>query len=289
MKIIRSTKCSLKFCTKLKRTQSSKRMNVSSTIANLQDSKTNEFDAWLHLASLGNKTIIDLPINYHKHFNQLNNKGKRLNSYIITENDIQFCFEIETGAKKDIKKVIGIDTGINALASLSTGKQLGKDIKSNIARIKRCKYGSKGQTRARNALKQRISEVAKEAVNKADLIVVEKLKNLSNNSKLKGRLSRNIRSSIGSWNYSCWLNRLNQKCEDNRVSFRTVSPSYTSQLCPECGHISRMNRSGEVFRCQVCGHLGNADIIAARNIKERFITGPYGACCKPKESICNIL
>ena len=103
---------------------------------------------------------------------------------------------------------------------------------------------------------------------------------MNNNSKLKGRLSKSIRSSIGNWNYRFWLNRLEQECELNRVSFRTVLPYYTSQKCNQCGHISRANRSGELFRCQLCGYSGNADIFAARNILERFVTGIYGSCYK---------
>jgi putative transposase len=260
----------------------SKRMNVSCTIAELQTSKNNkEFDAWLHLASIGNKIRLDLPIKYHKHFRELNSKGNRLNAYIITKDYVQFCFERETGPKKEVQSLIGVDTGINALASLSTGEQLGKDIKECINRVKRCKWGREGHKRASNALKQRISEVAKETVKKTDLIVVEKLKNLGNNSKLKGRLSKSVRSDIGSWNYSYWLTRLEQQAENNRVSFRSVSPYYTSQKCSKCGYTNRANRSGELFKCQKCYHTGNADINAALNILERFVTGKYGSCYKP--------
>jgi len=256
------------------------RMNVSCTIAELQSSKNAKFNAWLHLSSIGNKVIIDLPIQYHKHFNELNSIGKRLNSYIIKKDYVQFCFEIETGKKKDVNILVGVDTGINALASLSNGEQFGRDIKDCIDRVKRCKVGSKGRKRASYSLKQRICEVAKVVVKKAELIVVEKLKNLNNNSKLKGRLSKNIRSSIGNWNYRFWLNRLEQQCEINRVSFRTVLPYYTSQKCNQCGYTDRTNRSGEIFQCQKCGYSGNADVFAACNILERFVTGKYGSCYK---------
>lgn len=260
-----------------------KRMYVSCTIAELKDSKeAKQFDAWLHIASVGNKITMDIPIKFHKHYNRLCIRGKRLNSYIITENYVQFVFETETGAKKDGKKCIGIDTGINALASLSTGQQLGKDIKQNIERVKRCKQGSKGKDRARRALKQRIDEVAKEVIKtNPDLIVVEGLKNLGKNSKLKRRLSKNIRRSIGSWNWKYWLGRLEMQCEWNRVSFRTVSPYNTSITCPKCGLADKKNRDGEVFRCQSCDHADNADINASRNILSRFLTGPYGASYKP--------
>ena len=101
------------------------------------------FDAWLHIAIVGNKMIMDLPIKYHKHFNKYNNIGKRLNSYIITKNYVQFSFEIITETKKEGRHCIGIDTGINALASLNNGNQYGKDIKGCIERVKRCKQKSK--------------------------------------------------------------------------------------------------------------------------------------------------
>lgn len=255
------------------------RMYVSSTIAELQSSKnTSEFDAWLHLASIGNKMILDLPIKYHKHFNLYNSLGRRLNSYIITDTYVQFSFEIVTKEKRNGTKVIGIDTGINVLASVSSKKQYGLDIKENIERIKRCKQGSKGQQKARRALKQRINEIAIEVIKNEnpDLIVVEQLKNLGNKSKAKRLLAKNIRRSIGTWNWRYWLMRIEQQCELNRVSFRTVSPYHTSQQCPSCNHIDRMNRKGEVFMCQSCGHTDNADINASVNILNRFVTGKYG-------------
>lgn len=115
-----------------------KRMYVSCTIAELQEPKSSKsFNGWLHLASIGNKISIDIPIKFHRQYNRFCVKGKRLNSYIITDSYVQFVFEIETGAKKDGKNCIGVDTGINALASLSTGEQLGTDIKECIERVKR--------------------------------------------------------------------------------------------------------------------------------------------------------
>lgn len=259
-----------------------KRMYVSCTIADLTESKNaKEYDAWLHLASIGNRKILDLPIKFHKHFNKYNEIGKRLNSYIINENYVQFSFEIETGAKREGANAIGIDTGINALASLSNRSQIGTDIKSCIERVKRCKKGSVGSRRAIRALKQRIDESVQDVMDlNPDVIVVEKLKNLNKNSKLKGRLSRNIRSSIGAWNWKYWLNRLEQACQLNRVKFRTVAPFYTSTTCPVCGHNDRANRNGEDFKCLQCGHEDNSDLNAALNILKRFVSGPYGAAYK---------
>lgn len=263
------------------------RMYVSCTIADLIPSKDSTFDAWLHLASIGNKMVMDLPIKYHKQFNNYNNIGKRLNSYLITKNYVQFSFEIITLPKRDGKKCIGIDTGINALASLNNGNQYGKDIKSCIERVKRCKQNSKGQGVARRALKQRIDEISKEIIVKEnpDLIVVERLKNMGDKSKAKRLLAKSIRRSIGTWNWKYWLKRLEAQCEINRISFRNVAPYYTSTTCPVCGQSDRGNRNGEKFLCLNCGHEDNADINAGKNILNRFLTGQYGACYKEMNDV----
>lgn len=271
----------------VKPTHRGQRMCVSSTTARLDISKDSSFDCWLHLSSIGNGTILDLPIKRHKHFNDLATVGRRQESYIITRESVQFCFEIETGPKQEPDRCIGVDTGINALASLSSGEQLGTDTKDGIERIKRCKHGSKGQKKAVRALKQRIDEVTKEVVGKASLVVVENLKNITNNTKR--RLGKNMRRSIGRWNVRYWLMRLQQVCERNRVSFRSVSSAYTSQMCSNCGFTDRGNRNGELFRCLSCGYEANADVQASRNILTRFLTGPYGAGCKPLVSCNGIL
>jgi len=265
-----------------------KRMNVSCTIAELQRPKgAGAFDAWLHITSVGQKISLDLPVKFHRHFNDLRETSKRLNAYIITRNSIQFVFEQETGPKRTVKHLLGVDTGINALASLSSGRQLGKDIKNCIERIKRCRCGSKGYKRAQSTLKQKIDKTAKDLVSKQyELIVVENFKNLAKLSKVTRRVTKNIRRSIGIWNYRYWLMRVQQQCERNRVSFRTVSPAYTSQRCSKCGYTDRRNRNGERFRCQKCESTGNADTNAARNILFRFLSGPYGAGYKP---LCSFL
>ena len=255
------------------------RMCVSSTIAGLQPSRSTEFDCWLHLASIGDKIRIDLPIKLHSHFHKWARAGKRLESYVITQEYVQFAFEIETGPKKPKDSCIGLDTGIKALASISTGEQIGMDIEDHIERIKRCKHGSKGQKRASRALRQRMAEAAKKVCLGPTLVVVENLKGITKNTKR--RLVKNMRRSIGKWNVRYWLDRLQMTCEETNVSFRTVSPYKTSQTCHSCSHVDRRNRNGEKFLCRKCGYADNADINAARNILQRFLSGPYGAGCKP--------
>ena len=131
------------------------RMCVSSTIASLDGAgKATSYDRWIHLQSIGfhpefGKVILDLPVRLHKHYNGLASIGRRQESYVITLRYVQLSFEVTTEEKLPSDRCIGIDSGIKALASSSTGHQFGRDIEAGIARIKRCKHGSKGQKRAR--------------------------------------------------------------------------------------------------------------------------------------------
>jgi transposase len=94
--------------------------------------------------------------------------------------------------------------------------------------------------------------------------------------------------SIGTWAYRYWLKRLEQACETNRISFRYCGSFLHLAKCPNYDHVNRKNRVGQVFRCLKCDHAGNADIIAARNILTRFLTGLYGARYKPYESMFSL-
>lgn len=262
-------------------THRGERMCVSSTIATLADpKKASEFDAWLQLRCIGSNIKLDLPIRFHEHFNELAIRGRRMESYVITREYVQFAFEIETGPKRTSGTIVGVDTGIKALGSTSDGHRFGTDIEKHIDRINRCEHGSNGQKRARRALKQRMDEVVKELFTTLGplwLVVVEQLKNLNYKTRERRRLSKSMRRSIGAWAWRYWLGRVERECEDRRSVFRSVPAYYTSQTCPGCGLVDRRNRDGEVFLCRDCGYTGNADITAAKNILSRFLTGPYGA------------
>ena len=256
-------------------------MRVSTSVAKVKDGDGTGFDLWVSLTAIAaDKSVkIALPVRRHKHLNRLAKQGRMQGSFVISTAEIQFSFEIETGEKTAGVRAVGVDTGINALATLSTGEQRGRDVKACIERVKRCKVGSQGQKRAIRALKQRIDETAKRLASdpRFDLIVVERLRALGHRSKVRRRLTKNIRRSIGAWNWRYWLTRLEAACQMNCVRLRTVEPAYTSQICNGCGYLDRGNRNGEAFRCRKCGHADNADINAAKNILSRFLVGPYGA------------
>ena len=60
------------------------------------------------------------------------------------------------------------------------------------------------------------------------------------------------------------------------LSYKTtvvaVDPKYTSQMCHECGTVDKESRKTQSeYCCSKCGHIDNADINAAKNIKRKGI------------------
>jgi putative transposase len=50
-----------------------------------------------------------------------------------------------------------------------------------------------------------------------------------------------------------------------------ITPEYTSQRCPMCGHTERANRNKKRFKCRDCGHQDHSDRGASVNIAVKGI------------------
>lgn len=50
-----------------------------------------------------------------------------------------------------------------------------------------------------------------------------------------------------------------------------VDPRHTSQTCSKCMHVDKESRNGEKFICTNCGHIDNANLQAARNVRKKAI------------------
>ncbi|WP_225419906.1 zinc ribbon domain-containing protein [Methanohalophilus profundi] len=75
-------------------------------------------------------------------------------------------------------------------------------------------------------------------------------------------------------NHSSWAFRqlqtfIEYKAKEVGIITHYVDPSYTSQTCIRCNHISKNNRNRLSFRCEKCGYANNADLIGAMNIEHK--------------------
>jgi IS605 OrfB family transposase len=79
--------------------------------------------------------------------------------------------------------------------------------------------------------------------------------------------NKTFRGNIGSWSPAELEKFIEYKAEDLGKSVLYINPKHTSQKCSRCGHVSKDNRHGSVFKCINCGFELNADLNASRNIE----------------------
>jgi IS605 OrfB family transposase len=256
------------------------KMTLSSQCVTIDDEEVNSFDLWITLHSIGKGIKINIPLKKHRHMNWFAT-WKRSTTVTIHRNYIQFSFELETGRKVSEGTLVGLDVGINHLLATSNGELIGSEVKGLINTIKRKQQGSKAYRRAKQTLSYYLHKQVKDfyLANPAlRLVVVERLRGLKQGKQ--SNRSKAFRKTLSNWNYRELLNIIEMRAQENRVSFRSVSPYKTSQQCPSCAHTERGNRSGEKFCCLRCGYTDNADLVGAQNILERFTSGRYGAAFK---------
>ncbi|MCW2913424.1 MAG: Transposase [Actinomycetia bacterium] len=192
-------------------------------------------------------------------------------------------------------EVVGVDRGVVVSAALSTGELLnvpgltGRErmrllrLQRKLARAKR---GSNRRKRAKAAiatLKAREGDRRKDWVEKTstmlarrfDVICVEDLNVRGMTRSAKGTVEqpgKNVAAKAGlnrgilANGWGRLVTRLEHKAPGRIVK---INPAYTSQCCSVCGHVARENRESQaVFLCVACGYTGNADVNAARNIRD---------------------
>ncbi|CAB3390223.1 transposase [Kyrpidia spormannii] len=100
------------------------------------------------------------------------------------------------------------------------------------------------------------------------VIACEDLSHLRGKARNKG-LSR----KVSQWQRQAIRERLEYLCHVYSITDPgPVNAAYTSQTCPcpGCGWVDGKNRNGDSFRCQKCGYEGDADHVAATNVKGRL-------------------
>jgi putative transposase len=202
-----------------------------------------------------------------------------------------------------VNSSVGIDVGINKLVSLSDGsfienprfatsKKVRRQMRIRQRRVNRKVKGSKNRAKAGvkvAILHKQIADrreayqwqAASKIVKTADVIVRENLNIVGMKSKCKpkrvsGRFmpngqsaKRGLNRSISDAAWSGLFAKMDWLAAKSGKPVIPVSPAYTSQECSACHHVSKLNRDGEKFVCEECGHIDHADTQASRTINKR--------------------
>lgn len=188
----------------------------------------------------------------------------------LSERGLVVWVELPDLAPKQEGVDVGIDQGmVNAIAT-SEGKLLGDDFTEIRNKVKRKKPGSKAKQRA---LRERDSYL-REQVNKLPwqsmrMIAFEDLKGLKR-GKSKSR-GKSFRKAAAPWTYCRVIEAVTQKAQEHRVRPVAVPPAYTSQECPGCGTVHKLNRKAQEFHCISCGYQSHADVVGAVNVLNKAL------------------
>jgi len=236
-----------------------------------QKNDTKLYDYWIKISTLTKGRPMLIPVKSYDYLNKYFDSWSLVNGIKLmrTEAGDWFAilvFEKEIELKKKDNNVLGVDIGYRKLITTSTNNIYGKEINKLCVLGTTKEQYSKSDLRLRKTIEYYINESVKNMfkTEKFSVLYIEDLKNLKKDKH--GKWSKKVNRLFSYWKYSNILKRLEELCEVNGVQICKVNPSYSSQMCPMCGHIERSNRNGEKFKCRSCDYANDADYVGALNI-----------------------
>lgn len=234
---------------------------------------TKSFDDVFILSSLGKSFgKIIIPLNNNKHSNKLEQSGKRMSSFQISEKYLYIRYETDLPELKTSGEIEGVDQGIKTCLTLSDGqvsKKLdGHDLDTITDKISRKKKGSKA---FHKALDHRDNYIGW-SVNQLNLTNIKQL-NVESISNFRN--GKNVGKKLNYFGEPLILERLKCRAQQEGVLLVEQSSAYRSQRCSHCGYVCKKNRKGKLFCCRHCSFQADADCNASCNHKISLPSIPY--------------
>jgi len=195
---------------------------------------------------------------------------------------VSFRYELETKHTPKIRQRIGVDVGINSLATCSEGtvfpnQKAYRKAKRKLAHLQRSvsrkQKGSKNRAKANlkvARLHRKIANIRQDALHKITTwltknhseIIIEDL-NISGMLK-----NHRLASAIADCGFYEFKRQLEYKADWYGSTIIKVDRFYpSSQLCSCCNHRQKMPLSKRVFTCQNCGIELDRDLNASINLE----------------------
>ena len=195
---------------------------------------------------------------------------------------ISFKYDYQPTPTAKEGDIIGVDVGINALATCSDGttyanvkayKQAKKRLSRYQRRVKKKEPGSKNRAKAVKRLAsshKKVADVRADALHKLttwlaknhSTIVIEDL-NVSGMLK-----NHKLASAIADCGFYEFKRQLIYKCEWYGSELVIADRFYpSSQLCSQCGHQQKIPLSARRYECGNCGFTADRDFNAAVNLE----------------------
>lgn len=176
----------------------------------------------------------------------------------------QLVWKKLTSSVEKGNKIIGADTGLKAVLSLSDGQTPpikcphGHSYESILTKLSRKKRGGasfkKAQAHRKNFINWSVNQLNFRGVKEVRL---EKVTNIRYGRKSSRKLSH--------WSNPEIRDKLKSRCEELEVPVIEQSCVYRSQRCSQCGQVRKANRQSKHYNCKFCGYSADADFNAAVN------------------------
>jgi IS605 OrfB family transposase len=244
------------------------------------------------LASLDGRLVIPMLIGRYQEtkWQAAIKSGQADLVYVRGEFYLLLSLQYEDVPPAEVAGVLGVDLGVARIAVDSEGNvysgealearriwiQGRRDVlqsvgtKSAKRRLKKIsRHESNYRRTANHQIARRIVDLAK-GTNAA--IALENLKGVRGRTRFR----KKQRARMTGWAFGQLTGFIEYKAALAGVRVVKIDPRNTSRTCYECGHCDKANRQSQSeFVCQSCGHETNADLNAAKNIRDRgYINGP---------------
>jgi len=193
------------------------------------------------------------------------------NNFIkLVENDHDEYLKLQATRNK----FHALKKGVRERLELTQNPETRKILETKIAEYER-HLSANRWTRLRNKMKSVVKTEIGRTVNLLlkdidpvkTMIIMEDLSDM--NAK-EARRSKRGKFDLSSWSRGELQNHIKRDIEWLGGSVAYIAPEYTSQLCNECGWLEEANRKNKRFCCLNCNYTEDADVNAAKNIRERF-------------------
>ena len=193
---------------------------------------------------------------------------------------VSLIFEAPTPQVVQSDRIVGIDRGLYNTVSLSDGQvyssQQVRKKKREFLFVKR-QLQAKGTRSAKRLLRKR-SGREKRFSSHINHCISKWLVSLPYNTYVledltgirKQRKGKKLNGWLSNWTFFQLETFLQYKAEGIGKQVVKVDARYTSQKCSNCGITEKKNRNKSQYHCVSCGYFENADINAAKNIRNNY-------------------
>ena len=246
-----------------------------------------KFRYWVKFSTLTRGKPIYMPLSNNPYFEKLTKDERVINTMQlkVCEDHLELGLITESKAvdMREEGDALGVDFGLVHLFTTSDGQTLGTKAMKQLRRLDRklTRHDAKLQ---RQGLKVKGDHTHDKLVKQIRSLVKNEVGRLLNQMSKKdikeiifedldfrfGGLSKTTNRVLTKAGLGTIKAKQERIRELDGIKVTKVDPAYTSQMCSNCGYVSDKNRLNQrEFRCGCCGLSINADVNAAKNIRNR--------------------